>query len=508
MYRNVQNLKVNGVPPAEIVRQTGLDWKTVKKYLAMTENDYLLQIQRTYDRPRSFEPCREDILSCYARAQNRKLHVSSVFDYLEERRGPLPGSERTLRNFIRHLTITGALILGRPGRQYQRVPELPFGQQMQVDFGQATMPSGLKLFLFAAVLSRSRFKIVYCQDRPFSTRDVIRSLLDGFREIGGTPRELAIDQDRLMVVSENAGDIILTKEFQSFVDEQGLKLFVCRKADPESKGKVENLVGFIKKNFLDARDFSRLDEARVSLRKWLSRRANGRSSAATGRVPAVALEEERSHLHPLRASIFSDEEHAERITREIDGFRQVTVQGRRYQVPSDYRQKTVLVAETSDQAKFFDPQTHLEVGSSATVTTSVPPKDGSRAPSRTLVDLRQKADDCYSFPEWPEFLRCNQERFQRHGRDQLGVFFRSVHGTFPETLVQKAVLFCLDCPTESMTDLLDTCKHLARPPAAEKNPVALLATGIGSFPRPALLVAKRSTKEYSLAALDSKGVAA
>ena len=52
-----------------------------------------------------------------------------------------------------------------------------------------------------------------------------------------------------MVVSENSGDIIYTKDFQYFKDEMGLKLYVCRPSDPESKGKIENVAKFIKYSF-------------------------------------------------------------------------------------------------------------------------------------------------------------------------------------------------------------------------------------------------------------------
>ena len=41
------------------------------------------------------------------------------------------------------------------------------------------------------------------------------------------------------------GDIILTAEFQSYCEERKLNLSICRKADPESKGRIENVVGFM-----------------------------------------------------------------------------------------------------------------------------------------------------------------------------------------------------------------------------------------------------------------------
>jgi len=63
----------------------------------------------------------------------------------------------------------------------------------------------------------------------------------------------------LIVVSENGGDLILTEEFQKFKDRRNLSLRVCRKADPESKGRIENVVGYIKHNFAKHRLFYNID---------------------------------------------------------------------------------------------------------------------------------------------------------------------------------------------------------------------------------------------------------
>lgn len=68
-----------------------------------------------------------------------------------------------------------------------------------------------------------------------------------------------------MIVDENKGDVVLTREFQQYRDEMGFDLYVCRKADPESKGKVENLVKFVKRSFFATRSFSDLQEARERL---------------------------------------------------------------------------------------------------------------------------------------------------------------------------------------------------------------------------------------------------
>lgn len=507
MHQTVQNLKKKGVPTGEIHRQTGLAEKTILKYQEMSPEEFLQYRNSCCAKSAAFEPLQVDILECYERAGSRKLHVSSVFDYLEEKHEQLPGTERSLRNFIKRLEKTGVLVIGKSSRRYSKVPELPKGQQIQLDFGQWKLPSGLKLYLFAAVLSSSRFKVIYCQDRPFQTIDVIRNLLSVFREIGGIPKELVIDQDRLMVVSENAGDIVYTKEFASFIQEQHLEMFVCRKADPETKGKVENLVGFIKKNFLNTRDFTCIDDAQMSLRKWLSRRANGKRSAATGVIPSVAIEEERDHLRALKPSIFESEETAERKLCDVNKFGQISISGRKYEVPSEYRRKSILAIETIERVVFLDPDTHKQVGASAI------PLFGSsgrlisthKDPSKTLVELQKFADEAYPLKIWKDFLRLNYRKYPRYIRDQLATFKKGIHEVFSKEVLQKSLEYCIDFNTVSMADLVDTCKHFHELSVKAKpevlSPLSAISKGVVTVPK--ITVATRKPEFYAQAIVSS-----
>jgi energy-coupling factor transporter ATP-binding protein EcfA2 len=150
----------------------------------------------------------------------RKVYVSSVYDLLEEKYGSenLPGTARTLRNYISRLIKSGEIERTANRRFYAPVEELPFGKQLQVDFGETVIETGERIYIFASVLSASRFRYVAVQNRPFKTLDVVLHLLDCFEYIGGIPEEIVIDQDSTLVVSENHGDILLTKGFTQFKD--------------------------------------------------------------------------------------------------------------------------------------------------------------------------------------------------------------------------------------------------------------------------------------------------
>jgi len=246
-------------------------------------------------------------------------------------------------------------------RTYMKVPKLAFGKQMQLDFGQYTCRSGVKLYIFAAVLSASRYKYVTFQDHPFKTKEVIFHMLNCFDYYGGVPKELVIDQDSLMVVGENAGDIIYTDDFKFFIEEQDIGVYVCRKSDPESKGKIENIIKCVKYNFLSIRDFKSVDEANKSVFKWLKRRANGKISQATMKT-AMLIEHEREALKPLRNSIFRKESLLGREERSINEKACISVDTCLYQLPLRYRNKTVEIYNTRDKLFIFDLYTGEEIG--------------------------------------------------------------------------------------------------------------------------------------------------
>ena len=324
------------------------------QYFQMEEEEFQAYRKAHMFRDKVFAEYKEDIVEVYEKNEFKKLNMTSVYDFLEKKYGQLPWAEKTLRNYVNYLIETEKLSLDENIRIYRKVPELPFGKQMQLDFGQYMCGSGLKLFIFAAVLSSSRYKYVIFQDHPFKTKEVIDHLLNCFDYYGGMPKELVIDQDSLMVVSENAGDIIYTDDFKYFIQEQETSMYVCRASDPETKGKVESLVKYVKCNFLNIRDFKSIDEANESVFRWLKRRANGKISQATMKIPAMLIEHEREALRPLRNSIFRKDSLLGRDDRSVNEKACISVDSCLYQLPSKYRNKTVEIYETRQKLFIFD----------------------------------------------------------------------------------------------------------------------------------------------------------
>lgn len=462
MYLKILLFKQKGYSKSEIAQKLNLNRKTIRKYLNMSKEEYRKYRQSVIERQKSFDKHLEDVLDVYEKNDNKKLPIAAVYDYLEEKFGELPGTEKTFRNYIHYLEGKNLLIYEDPGRRYQQVPELAYGKQLQIDFGEYKTKSGLKLYIFAAVLSASRYKYFKFQDKPFTTTDLIGHLLDCFDYIEGMPEEIVIDQDSVMVVSENYGDIIYTKDFAYFIEEMGLKMYVCRKADPETKGKVENGIKYIKYNFLSVRDFTELEEANRSLSAWLVRRANGKISQATKKIPADMFEEEKNHLRALVNSIFRKDNLIGREERTADDKGYISVDSCQYSLASRYKNKVVEIYKTEKQIFVFDLNTGEEIfchNVSLIPGKKITAKEHRRETEKTVNELKQEVLDMFTLDNWKRIAEKNFKAYPRYVRDQC-LLARKYYDELTDTdLVNEAVEFCLKNERYSMKDLFDTYNY-------------------------------------------------
>jgi len=466
MYEKVQLFKRQGYSISEISSELEIDPKTAAKYYVMDGRQFKAYQKKHMFRNKVFEEYEKDILKVYKMNEFQRINMSAVYDYLEEKYGTLSGSEQTLRNYIDYLIKTDKLRLNEKIRLYRKVPELPFGRQMQLDFGQYRCRSGLKLYIFASLLSASRYKYVVFQDHPFRTKEVISHLLNSFDYFKGVPLELVIDQDNLMVVSENAGDIIYTNDFTYFIEEQKIRMYVCRAADPETKGKIENLIKYVKRNLLSIRDFTSIDEANESNLKWLKRRANGKISQATKKIPAYLIEEERKHLRPLRNSIFRKNSHLGREQRIASEKAYISVDASNYQLPLKYQNRTIEIYLTKHKLFVFDLYTGEEI-----ISYELSPIPGrmfskrkcGRETEKKAKELKALVSEMFELKNWKSFTAENFKTFSRYVRDQcLEAKRYFLVKDIDLDILEQSLEYCLKNDTLSFSNLNDTYIYFKR----------------------------------------------
>ena len=76
---------------------------------------------------------------------------------------------------------------------------------------------------------------------------------------------------------------------------------LCRPYRPQTKGKVEAGVKYLRRNFLCGREADSLEDLASQLRVWLSEIAKARTHGTTHRIVSEAWQEEKAHLQPIGA---------------------------------------------------------------------------------------------------------------------------------------------------------------------------------------------------------------
>ena len=170
------------------------------------------------------------------------------------------------------------------------------------------------------------------------------------KSFGGRPQTIMYDQDRVFVVSENLGSIIFVPEFEEYVNTVGYSIVLCRPRDPQTKGKVENFVKYVKENFLEGRIFAGIDSLNSAALHWLDVEANGTYNYSTKRIPREEFMTEAPTLVkvPFRGNMANN-------FRNVSPNYCVTYQGSRYILPTEkVRVKEVVRIEEDDgQLSFY-----------------------------------------------------------------------------------------------------------------------------------------------------------
>lgn len=266
-----------------------MDRHTVKHLLLLSEEAYLQQLETPLARKSSLDAYEELVwekLILYPSTSATQMHD----DWLKEHNINFPSvSSKTTFNFVRSVRNKYNIPKTEAQRDYSTVPSLPYGRQVQVDFGFYNMPTiqgkTKKVQFFAFVLAQSRYKYIYFRDTPFTTESVLDAHEKAFQFIKGHAFEIVYDQDRLFIVLENLGDIIMSAVFRAYVRSANFTTYFCRKTDPETKGKVENVVKYLKRNFLYNRSFRGIEILNSHARAWLSGTANAMIHSATKLIP-------------------------------------------------------------------------------------------------------------------------------------------------------------------------------------------------------------------------------
>lgn len=137
LYNNIRQLRRNGLTKEEIIKTEKICRGTVYKYYNMDEETYKGYKDSNKERQKKVKKYEKILLEFYDANNNKKINYMAVYDYLQECfEDGLDLTYQTLRNFIKYLLTKGKLVYNTKKREYKKVEELPFGKQLQIDFGE------------------------------------------------------------------------------------------------------------------------------------------------------------------------------------------------------------------------------------------------------------------------------------------------------------------------------------------------------------------------------------
>ena len=451
MYHEIQKLERFGFKKARIARYLGLDVRTVSIYLNLTEAGYenhLLQAQQRDKKLSPYETFIQERLRLYEDTSAAQIH-----DWLKEHHPDFPEiNSRTVYNFVMFVRQKYNIPYVKMGREYFPIEELPHGEQAQVDFGayNMRMSSGArkKVKFFAMVMSRSRMKFVWFLDKSFTAETVCQAHEHAFAFFDGIPKVIVYDQDRTMVVDENIGDIILTAFFKQYTSSRSFKLFFCRKADPETKGKVENVVQYVKKNFLYNRLYSDIDTLNTEAVAWLGRTANHLPHNFTKKSPESEFFIEKSYLNPYTPLIIENKEVKMHHVKKTNI---IAYKSNFYTLPMGTYQGTdtkVIIKEKEDALEIYNLKEELICshrlcsGKGQIISNTNHKRDTSKSLDEMLDQVVKLFADQNKATKYLQHIKT---KLPRYTRDHLQVILRALkNAEIEKPAADEALDFCIE----------------------------------------------------------------
>ncbi len=302
----------------------------------------------------------------------RGMEAAAIRVRLEERH-QVPISYAAVWRFLRKQEAA------TPPEAFVRV-ETPPGEEAQVDFGYAgltidpTTGALRKTWVFVLVLSCSRHlyaELVF--DQRVATWLLCHQ--HAFAAFGGVPARIVPDNLKAAIVRASFTDPVAQRSYRECALHYGFLIDPNPPHTPHLKGKVENGVHYVTRNFLAGRDPAPITELNQGLQRWTAQIAGQRVHGTTRRRPLEQFTAmEQPALRPLPTTPY-DPATWQPASVYRDGY--VTFERAYYSVPyrligqplwvrggartvEVYTEEHALIATHDRAAHPGDRQTHLD----------------------------------------------------------------------------------------------------------------------------------------------------
>lgn len=320
----VQELIRAGVPLGDIARQLGVSRRTIRRIKKEAPVASLVAGARRPGRPGVSATIRTRLQALVA--DDPTLPPGEVWRRLGEEGTPLGLS--TVYRVLAGVRVT------LPAELLVRFEGVA-GEFAQFDFGEVSVrltDGSRRVVHFAAYrLKYSRWiHVTLVPDERVEA--LVRSLLASFAASGGVPLRVVFDNPKTVVLKYEERRPVWNPTLAQVAIDYGFTVELCTPHQPQQKGAVENLVGFVKRSFFRARRFQDLaTDLPALLAAWLVEVNTVRPSRATRAIPATRLATELARMKPLAVPPAA---YGLRIPVTVGPTAMVTHHGIRYAMPA------------------------------------------------------------------------------------------------------------------------------------------------------------------------------
>ena len=389
-----------GLKAAQIARLLALDERTVRRKI----NAKQFLPRKPVQRPSKLDPFKETVVKM---VESYPYSAAQIYQRLREE--GFAGGYTAVKKFVRKV---------RPKREkaFLKLAFAP-GECAQVDWGSfgsiRVGETTRRLSFFIMVLCYSRQMYV-----EFTVSQTMEHFLachqNAFAAFGGVPARIMVDNLKSAVLKHPRGETpVYNPKYLDFASHNGFSISACGVAKGNEKGRVENGVGYVKKNFLAGAalpDFAAINPA---ARIWLDTVANVRIHGETRKKPAEMLIAERPHLlplplHPYDAGTVS-------CVRASSQFR-VAFDSNRYSVPARFAGQPLTMRAYPDRLCFYHVE-NLIARHSRSYERGRDFEDPDHP--RELVAQRKKARDQHLFQRFLALSHCSPDYYRELDKRHL-----------------------------------------------------------------------------------------
>lgn len=322
---------------AQTARALALDADTVAKWVGVAQ----FHARQSPPRSSRLDPFKARIVRLL---ESHPYSAQQIFQRLREE--GFTGGYTIVKTYVRKV---------RPVRRpaFLKLSFAP-GECAQVDWGEygsiAVGSTRRRLSFFVMVLCYSRLMYV-----EFTVSQTMEHFLaaheHAFAAFRGCPARLMIDNLKSAVLARVVGEApLFNPRYVDFARHWGFEISACNVGQGHEKGRVENGVGYVKKNFLNGLELLDFSAVNPAAELWLASIANVRIHGETHQRPVDLFKDEHAKLQSLNPMSYDIARiQSQRASKQF----RVALDSNHYSVPAELASQRVTLKAYPDRVCIY-----------------------------------------------------------------------------------------------------------------------------------------------------------